>query len=79
MEKALDLYDDVLKKRVSDTHFPYKMSYCNCGMMPELSVTGVMGVIGVMGVMGRLNCEVFLTELLVSISASVDSLGGQSV
>ena len=29
------------------------MSYCNCGMIPELSVTGATGVIGVMGVIGR--------------------------
>lgn len=28
------------------------VTYCSCGMIPDLSVTGVMGVIGVMGVMG---------------------------
>lgn len=28
-------------------------TYCNCGMIPDLSVTGVMGVIGVMGQKGE--------------------------
>lgn len=29
------------------------VTYCNCGMIPDLSVTGVMGVIGVMGQKGE--------------------------
>lgn len=28
-------------------------TYCNCGTIPDLSVTGVIGVMGVMGVMGQ--------------------------
>lgn len=30
-----------------------RKTYCSCGMIPDLSVTGVMGVMGVIGVMGQ--------------------------
>lgn len=49
-------------------------TYCNCGIMPELSETGAMGVIGVIGVIGReQNGEAAGGFLLVSMAVSTDS------
>lgn len=43
----------VLQMKLQYYRVLFAVTYCNCGMIPDLSVTGVMGVMGVIGVMGQ--------------------------